>query len=311
MAGVDQRPGFPQPDSGLVLPGPITPDSRLSRRDFMIRVGGAAAGLAAAGTLYPRRTDAYILNPELTAALGPRIGEGIPVPSDWNEVTENIWAFFRNNDGFPKYKEGEWFLPVYDITQANEDADWRGIGPHLPIAFKNLPNGERGPLVGVLDTHGNVGELIVEARGGSVEGEWQQWVEVGFMLPDTFRDDGDWSRGRHNPDWKTQYTFHGLRPFQPIFPINIDTGRRLVWPDGSLVDYTANGFGTASFEMPERDGKDTRVGFVFEMSHRRQDVQPQEVKIERGPNDKPNRRIGENPLPDRGTIKPMIPGQHR
>jgi hypothetical protein len=241
-------------------------------------------------------TEGTSLNTPTSVESNVEVTEGgIPVPA---YISGNMVRELREGGVNPMYKEGEWFHPVYDSTQEDEAHDYRGIGPWYPVAFENLDTN-----AAVLTSHGNVGELIVSGRNGGM-------VMVAFMQLDAHQTDGAWGTDQatgkflQNPEWAMQYNFHSLAPLQEILVVDPDTGEQLLWPDGSPVIYRANEDGIAAFAIPKTDGQDVRVGFVFNMHPAIDGVQYPEVKIERGPNDRPG-LTGENPLPD-SVLKPMV-----
>lgn len=227
--------------------------------------------------------------------MGP-VGAIIPVPS---VISGDMVREVRDGGANKLFSEGEWFHPVYDIGAEDEAHEYRGIGPWYPVAFANLDEN-----AAKLTTHGNVGELVVQGNEGGR-------VMVAFMQLDAHQTEGAWGinsetgRFEHNPNWRMQYNLHSLKPLQEIFVVDPDTGESYTWEDGTPVIYRANEQGIAAFAIPETQGEDVRVGFVFEMPAKTDGVQVPEVKIERGPNDRPG-LTGENPLP--GTVKkPMVP----
>lgn len=233
--------------------------------------------------------------PTTIEGLGRQIANPVPVP---DVISGGMVRELRRGGQNPMYSEGEWFHPVYDLTQESAREDYRGIGPWYPVAYENLDAN-----AAVLTTHGNVGEVVVSGREGGM-------VMVAFMQLDAHQDDGSWGtnprtgRFEQNGRWEMQYNMHSLQPLQEIWVVDPDTGKNSLWPDGSPVIYRANDKGIAAFEIPATHGNDVRVGFVFEMPGQGNRNQAPEVKIERGPNDNPSRK-GENPLPD-SVIKPMV-----
>lgn len=229
-------------------------------------------------------------NPAPTSETGLALIIGIPVPANSSDIrVANL------NNNFP---EGQWVNPIYDPFTADAGHDWRGIGPHYPIAFENIDLNASD-----ISSHGNVGEVVlVSNRGGK--------VMLAFMQEDAHQKDGAWGRDQNgNPikgDWTMQYSFHSLAPNQEIWVVDPDTGAQLNWSDGSPVIYRANDLGTASFGIPATSGNDVRVGFIFTMPVPTTGIQPAEVLIQRGPNNHPE-LAGVNPLPET-TIKPLISG---
>ena len=238
---------------------------------------------------------------ETTVAVAQVEGEGqviakaIAVPS---VISGSMVRELRDGGVNPMYKEGEWFHPVYDLTQEGKAANYRGIGPWYPVAFENVD-----PNAAVLTSHGNVGEVIVSGRDGGK-------IMVAFMQLDKHQHEGAWGtdpktgKFMQSDKWEMQYNFHSLAPLQELWVVDPDTGANLLWPDGSPVIYRANEQGIAAFAIPATKGNDVRVGFVFEMPAQGNKIQAPEVKIERGPNDRPG-LTGENPLPD-SVLKPMV-----
>ena len=224
--------------------------------------------------------------------LGAEIGASIPVPGDLSQIQVS---------SLTNYQEGQWFYPIYDQFTANAANNWRGIGPHYPVAFNNLDAN-----AGSLESHGLPGELIVRGNQGGL-------VALSLGVEYAHRSDGAWghdSSGNliQNPKWEMQFTLKGMLPGQMVWMVDADTGKQLEWPDGSPVIYTPSKLGDLSIEMPNSaQGEcktDTRVQLVFKLQSI--NGQPQEIKVERGPNDHPELK-GENPLPD-GVVKPVIPG---
>jgi hypothetical protein len=227
--------------------------------------------------------------------MGP-VGAIIPVPS---VISGDMVREVRDGGANKLFSEGEWFHPVYDIGAEDEAHEYRGIGPWYPVAFANLDEN-----AAKLTTHGNVGELVVQGNEGGR-------VMVAFMQLDAHQTEGAWGtdpetgRFMQNDAWEMQYNFHSLAPYQELFVVDPDTGEGYTWEDGTPVIYRANEQGIAAFAIPKTQGEDVRVGFVFKMPAKIDGVQVPEVKIERGPNDRPG-LTGENPLP--GTVKkPMVP----
>lgn len=226
---------------------------------------------------------------------GPVMARAVPVPE---AISGDMVRAVREDGVHQMFEEGTWFHPVYDPAQADKAHDYRGIGPWYPVAYEILDSD-----AAVLTTHGNVGELVISGRKGG-------HVMVAFMQLDKHQTEGAWgtdqATGRfvRNDKWAMQYNFHGLNPLQEIWVVDPDTGRVLSWPGESPVLYRANEQGIAAFAIPKTNGQDVRVGFVFKMNAAIEGVQPPEVKIERGPNDRPELK-GENPLPD-SVKKPMV-----
>ncbi len=242
-------------------------------------------------TLAPMSTEVKCVVPQ-NPELGAQIGAAIPVPSNLSEV---------HVSSLTSYQEGQWFYPVYDQFTANAANNWRGIGPHYPVAFNNLDAN-----AATLESHGLPGELIVRGNQGGM-------VALSLGVEYQHRSDGAWGHDAsrnlvQNPGWEMQFTLKGMLPGQQVWMVDADTGRQLEWPDGSPVIYTPSELGDLSIEMPcsaQGEGKvDTRVQLVFKMQTI--NGQPQEIKVERGPNDHPQLK-GENPLPE-GVVKPVIPG---
>lgn len=248
----------------------------------------AAAGISTSTTA-PTETTTVVETAKVYFA-------GIPVPSNLSEI-----GTAKMNNSFPEEK---WVNPVYNSLTADADHNWEGIGPHYPIAFKNIdPNAAR------VSTHGNVGEVVLVSDKGGM-------VMISFMQEYTNQKDGAWGKDQNGDpikgNWEMQYNFHALAPNQEISVVDPDTGKQLLWPDGSPVIYRANDQGIASFEVPATygecgNGNDVRFGLMFSMPASITGTQATEVKIERGPNDHPE-LTGENPLPI-GVIKPMVPGE--
>lgn len=297
---------------------PLDLSKVLPRRDFLklmslggagLTLGGVAAISAACGRASGETTTQTSAveatetpRPTPTAeGEGRALARAVPVPS---VISGSMVRELREGGANPMYQEGEWFHPVYDITQEGKEANYRGIGPWYPVAFENID-----PDAAALTTHGNVGELVVSGKNGGK-------VMVAFMQLDKHQKEGAWGtnpvtrRFERNDAWIMQYNLHGLDPLAEIFLIDPDTGANLLWPGGSPVIYRANEQGIAAFAIPETHGNDVRAGFVFKMPAQVKGVQAPEVKIERGPNDRPG-LTGENPLPDSvlipdSVLKPMI-----
>jgi len=240
-------------------------------------------------------TTTTVVERNLAVEMGP-VGAIIPVPS---VISGDMVREVRDRGANKLFSEGEWFHPVYDIGAEDEAHEYRGIGPWYPVAFANLDEN-----AAKLTTHGNVGELVVQGNEGGR-------VMVAFMQLDAHQTEGAWGtdpetgRFMQNDAWEMQYNFHSLAPYQELFVVDPDTGEGYTWEDGTPVIYRANEQGIAAFAIPKTQGEDVRVGFVFEMPAKTDGVQVPEVKIERGPNDRPG-LTGENPLP--GTVKkPMVP----
>ncbi len=224
--------------------------------------------------------------------LGAEIGAAIPVPADLSQIKVS---------SLDNYQEGQWFYPIYDQFTANAENSWRGIGPHYPVAFNNLE-----PNAGTLESHGLPGELIVRGNQGGL-------VALSLGTEYLHRSDGAWGHDAsgkvvYNPKWEMQFTLKGMLPGQMVWVVDADTGRQLEWPDGSPVIYTPSKLGDLSIEIPDsaqgEPAADVRVQLVFKLQSI--NGQPQEIKVERGPNDHPQLK-GENPLPA-GVVKPVIPG---
>lgn len=289
----------------------------MSRRTVIkgLFLGGAAVGLAACEPVTQiinalnaaqganASPDASLSAvPSVLSTEAPISGEGahianaVPVPE---VISGSMVRELRLGGTGQMYSEGQWFHPVYDLTQEGKDKDYRGIGPWYPVAFENVDEG-----AAVLTTHGNVGELVVSGRKGGK-------VMVAVMQLDAHQHDGAWGtdpatgRFEQNPKWEMQYNFHSLQPLEEIWVVDPDTGNNLLWTDGSPVLYRANEQGIAAFEIPATKGNDVRVGFVFNMPAQGEGEQAPEVKIERGPNDNPKNK-GENPLPTT-VLKPVVP----
>ncbi len=250
---------------------------------------------AASGTPEPSMTIGI---PSSEQNLGEGIAYPITVPS---VISGDMVREVRDGGQYPHFTEGQWFHPVYDLTQETAAENYRGIGPWYPVAFENLDSN-----AAELTTHGNVGELVISGRNGGR-------VMIAVMQLDAHQHDGAWGTdpktGRfiQNPNWEMQYNFHSLQPLQEIWVVDPDTGKNLTWPDGSPVIYRANEQGIAAFAIPTTNGNDVRVGFVFDMPAQGNGVQAPEVKFEHGPNDNPD-KTGENPLPD-SVLKPMVAEQ--
>lgn len=224
-----------------------------------------------------------------TANLGPVIASSVRVPGNVSEI-----KVMETTNG-----NGEWFHPIYDKFAADAAHDFRGIGPWYPVAYRNIDAN-----AATLITHGNVGELVVRAVNGGR-------VEVAFDQLAAHQTDGAFGHDNagnvvKNDSWNMQYNLHGLAAGQEVFVFDPDTGRQMLWDDGvTPVVYKANEFGTAAFDVPKTAANcDVRWGLVFSMVNR-PGFQAQEVKIERGPNDRPELK-GENPLP-KGVVKAAIP----
>jgi hypothetical protein len=270
--------GTPSPSGAEGTPGP----SGMASPDASASVAPSASPLAS--------TEALASQNE-----GAKMSNAVSVPE---VISGSMVREVRAGGQSPMFTEGQWFLPVYDLTQEGKAQNYRGIGPWYPVAFENVD-----PNAAVLTTHGNVGELVVSGRAGGN-------VMVAFMQLDAHQHDGAWGtdpatgRFMQNPKWEMQYNFHSLQPLEEIQVVNPDTGNNLLWPDGSPVIYRANEQGIAAFEIPATSGNDVRVGFVFKMPAQGIGQQPPEVKIERGPNDNPKQK-GENPLP-KTVLKPIV-----
>jgi hypothetical protein len=249
----------------------------------------------ASGAPEPSETIAI---PSSEQNLGEGIAYPITIPS---VISGDMVREVRDGGQYPHFTEGQWFHPVYDLTQETAAENYRGIGPWYPVAFENLDSN-----AAELTTHGNVGELVISGRNGGK-------VMIAVMQLDAHQHDGAWGtdpktgRFMQNPNWEMQYNFHSLQPLQEIWVVDPDTGKNLTWPDGSPVIYRANEQGIAAFAIPATNGNDVRVGFVFDMPAQGNGVQAPEVKFERGPNDNPD-KTGENPLPD-SVLKPMVAEQ--
>jgi hypothetical protein len=221
--------------------------------------------------------------------LGGVIGIAVRVPSNLSDVKVTAPNNMPNKD---------YVNLIYDQFQADQAHDWRGIGPHYPVAFSNIDSN-----AAILETHGNPGEAIIRANQGGR-------VAVSFYQEQAHQKDGAWGHDASgnvvlNKDWNMQYTLHGLQANQDIWVVDPDTGRQMLWPDGTTpVVYKANEFGTASFQVPCANG-DVRFQLVLQMFNT-PGIQAQEIKIERGPNDHPELK-GENPLPG-GVVKPAVAG---
>lgn len=258
----------------------------------------------APGTTVPGTETPSAEPTEASESQAPVTGEWVAVPATLKEIkVMGLQGGSTAEDGtvFPQFEEGKWFHPLYDRFQVDPSKDqWRGVGPWYPVEFRNLDAN-----AALFSTHGNVGELIVVSDQGG-------WVEVGFWQLDNYQDDGSWGRGPdgvgdiyQDGSWAMQYTFKELGANAEVQVIDPDTGNPYTWEDGSPVIYRANDKGTASFEIPQTNGNDVRVAFRFQMPGASNTVQPHEVKIERGPNDRP-RRTGENLLPE-SVLKPEVP----
>lgn len=307
----DVSEGVPEEDNNADRDSDVnankTPKKRRKWRKWM--VGGILSLLAVAAAV---GTGAYCLNqrgdgdevpviatPTVSAAAGsptpeptaPPIPEGevvasaIRVPSNLSDIKP-----FPLNNSFP---ERQWVHPIYDPVTADSTHDWRGIGPHYPIAFENID-----PNAAVVTSHGNVGEVIVKSDKG---GE----IMIAFMQINGHQKDGAWGKDQNGNsikgDWTMQYNMHGLAPHQEIRVVDPDTGKQMFWPDGSSVIYEANDQGIAAFELPETISNDVRVGFQFSVPENA----GHEFIIHRGPHDRSEVKV--NPLP-KGVVKPLVPG---
>ena len=267
--------------------------SGVKAENVTINAPAASTPSSAAGTPRPEEKPTVVTtltaSPE-EAKLGEVVAHPIIVPSNLSEIEVTSL-----NDTFP---EGQWVHPVYNPLEANAAYNWRGIGPHYPIAFRNIE-----PNAAHITSHGNVGEVVVVSdKGGK--------IEIAFMQINAHQKDGAWGKDQNgNPtkgSWKMQYNIHALQPNQEVWIVDPDTGKQMPWPDGSPVTYKANGLGIAAFEVPETLSNDVRFGLVFNMPVTADDIQAHEVIIQRGPNDHPELN-GVNPLP-RNAIKPLVPG---
>lgn len=186
-----------------------------------------------------------------------------------------------------------WIRPIYDPRRADAAHNWEGIGPWAPIAFASEPNAAH------LKTFGNVGEFVVVGDvGGSVElffmQQAQHWTEA-LRRPD----------GKLDTAWQLQYTIDGLPAGAPVTPFDPDTGKQLTWPDGTPIQWAAGPLGTFSMGFPR--GVEVRVGLRLCIPGQQPGVQNPEVKVRRGPNDRPG-LTGENQLPNTAqVVKPGMP----
>lgn len=235
--------------------------------------------------------------------LGGLVAPAVPV---LDKVSGDIARALVNGviaDGNPiaKFTQGEWFNPVYNASKANKENDWVGIGPWAPVAFENVDEN-----AGFLKTEGNVGTLVIVANPDSNIANQRRRVAISFtQLGRHQHETAVNGNGESNPDWTNQYTFH-LTPFQEVIPFDPDTGRQLQWPDGTPIRYAASKLGVFSVELPKTgENEDVRVGFLIDLNASPRGVQLSEIKIQRGPNDRPD-LTGENELP-LSVIHPAVP----
>lgn len=263
----------------------------LSRRDA-IKLGLAGAAGLLLTKSSPASADYIPLNCAFPEApiLGNFVGTPVRVPNRLSEIQ------VRSLTSFP---QGEYFYPIYDPNTANQANGWKGVGPHNGVAFSNIDFNAAN-----LFSTGKVGELIVKANNGGR-------VAVSFYQEQNNQFDGKWgpdASGQIVLDlgWDLLYIFDGLQPGQQIRIVDPDTGRQMHWRDGTQTIYFANQSGSVGFNIPKTCG-DARVQFVFSALNR-PGFQPQEVKIRRGPNDRPELGIG-NALPP-GVVKPGVGGSY-
>lgn len=225
-----------------------------------------------------------------TPILGEFIGVAVPLPANVLDIQVKELTNIRSTNGY--------IHPVYDKSQATKEANWRGIGPWNPVAFENLDANAAH-----LTTHANVGMLVVRSENGGR-------VALTLSQLQNHQHEGKWGRDAsgqfvRNDTWRLQFTFHGLRSGQEVRVADPDTGRELHWPDGrGPIRLRANEFGTLSVEFPISCG-DARAQFVFDMFGPPQGFQPEEVKVQRGPNDRPDLQ-GEILLPN-SIVRTAIP----
>lgn len=217
--------------------------------------------------------------------LGKDLVVPVPVPTDLSQLQYYIPS---------EAPQGVWFNPIYDKFEADQAHDWRGIGPHYPVVFDNL-----GDNAASLTAHNSVGELVIQAVNGGK-------VMIGFMQENAHQKDGAYDDKGVKGNWEMQYTFKSVPQGTTFEVVDPDTGKQMLWPDGSPVVYLPSKNGDASFEIPATNGNDVRVGFVITIPAPDPGTQVPEMKIERGPNNKPQLK-GENPLP-KAIIKPLVPG---
>ena len=218
-------------------------------------------------------------------ALGKDLVVPVPVPTDLSQLQYYIPS---------EAPQGVWFNPIYDKFEADQAHNWRGIGPHYPVVFDNL-----GDSAATLTAHNSVGELVIQAVNGGK-------VMIGFMQENAHQKDGAYDDKGVKGNWEMQYTFKSVPQGTTFEVIDPDTGKQMLWPDGSPVVYGPSINGDASFEIPATNGNDVRVGFIINIPAPLPGTQVPEMKIERGPNNHPELK-GENPLP-KAVIKPLVPG---
>lgn len=218
-------------------------------------------------------------------ALGKDLVVPVPVPTDLSQLQYYIPS---------EAPQGVWFNPIYDKFEADQAHDWRGIGPHYPVVFDNL-----GDSAATLTAHNSVGELVIQAVNGGK-------VMIGFMQENAHQKDGAYDDKGVKGNWEMQYTFKSVPQGTTFEVIDPDTGKQMLWPDGTPVVYGPSINGDASFEIPATNGNDVRVGFIINIPAPLPGTQVPEMKIERGPNNHPELK-GENPLP-KAVVKPLVPG---
>ena len=224
--------------------------------------------------------------------LGAKIAPGVELPAVIS--SDMIRAFTPNVaiDGnlIPQYVDSEFFLPVYNAAHAGKKDNYVGIGPWAPIAIQNLTGKAH------LKTEGNPGLFdVVADKPGQVA---IYFTQLGAHQHETAVN----GNGESNPDWKNQYTLH-LKPYQTVKVIDRN-GNQVLWDENTKapMNLAASKTGDFSIEVPRTaDNENVIFGLVIDVNPSQVDVQATAIKVQRGPNDVPD-KTGENKFSNTKTI---------
>lgn len=270
--------------------------AKSTRRDFLRKGILGTAGLFLAGSQQASAEffPLNCFNPE-SPILGDVVGKAVRVPA-------RLPVPVRDFHPFPP--ENEYFNPIYDKATANARNRWKGIGPHYPIAISNVDSSAvflTTSSINLQAPTAKVGELTVKGlNGGRVGVSFYQ--EQNHQFEGAFGEDAP-GHLVNRLNWNMAYYFEGFNPEQEVKIADPDTGRLMHYRDGKPAVFNADSEGKIAFNAPRACG-DVRFQVVFNILAN-PGFNTQEVKIRRGPDDRPGLGITK-PLPP-GVVKPGAP----